>query len=64
VFEEMALAIWKWRLSYGCFIAGAQLGNDFQQPLENEEFRYFHMSSTSTPTGDQPTQNVVGQPGP
>jgi hypothetical protein len=61
---EIAVEIWKWRLSWTSSISSNSIGNDFQQPLGNEGFRYFHMSSTSTPTGNRPTLNVVGQPQP
>jgi len=48
---EIALEIWKWRLSWTLCISGGSVGNDFQQPLGNEGFRDFQMSSTSTPYG-------------
>jgi hypothetical protein len=39
-------------------------GNDFQQPRGHQENRHFHMPTISTPTGELPTLNVVGQPRP
>ena len=61
---EMALEIWKWRLSWTSSISSRSVGNDFQQPLGNEGSDHFQMSSISTPTGDRPTLNVAGRPRP
>src|SRR5271165_6712910 len=60
---EIALVMWKWRLSWASSISRSQVGNDFQQARGNQSFRHFHMSTISTPYGgDRPTLNVVGQP--
>jgi hypothetical protein len=52
MFVKMALEIWKWWFPWPLRIFNTSVGNDFQQPLENEAFRYFQMFSISTPTGD------------
>ena len=44
---EMALEIWKWRLSWTSSISSSPVGNDFQQPRGNQSFRHFHMSTIS-----------------
>ena len=53
---------WNWRLSWASSISSSPVGNDCQQPCENQSFRHFHMSTISTLTGDRPSLNVVGQP--
>jgi hypothetical protein len=64
MFAEMALEIWKWRFPSPLRIFNTSVGNDFQQPLENEAFRHFQMFSTSTPYGGRPPLNVAGRPRP
>src|SRR6266851_7436602 len=38
---QMALEMWKWRLSWTSSISSRSVGNDFQQALGNEAFRHF-----------------------
>ena len=48
---EMALDIWKWRLSWTSSIFSRSFGNDFQKPRGNQGSRHFHISTISTPYG-------------
>jgi hypothetical protein len=48
---EMALVMWKWRLSWASSISRSPVGNDFQQARGNQSFRHFHMSTIFTPYG-------------
>ena len=59
---EMALDIWKWRLSWTSSIFSRSFGNDFQEPRGNQSFRHFHMSTISTPYGDLPALDMVCRP--
>jgi putative NADPH-quinone reductase len=61
---EMALEIWKWRLSWTSSISGRSVGNDFSSLVEIRETAISTCPPFPPPTGDQPPLNVVGQPRP
>src|SRR6266481_1240728 len=48
---KMALEIWKWQLPWTSAISSRSVGNDFQQPLENEVCRHFQCPTFPTPYG-------------
>jgi len=48
---EMALEIWKWRLSWTSSISSRAVGNDFQEARGNKRNRDFQMSTIFTPYG-------------
>ena len=60
---EMALEIWKWRLSVDPTFPAIRLGNDFRPTLGNPDTVISKRPPLSPLTGDRPTLNVGGQPG-